>query len=69
MDGNGRGSSGWEPGDVDTFYDESNQLMTVVPVLEGTHTFSLSVYEANVTSASTQYANASITAQYFHQAS
>ena len=36
----------WDAGDDDSFYDESNSIVGVVPVSAGQHTFDLTVYES-----------------------
>ena len=42
----------WDAGDVDSFYDQTQEITAVIPVTAGPHTYSLNLAESSTTAFS-----------------
>ncbi|MFT4081441.1 MAG: hypothetical protein QM638_02545 [Nocardioides sp.] len=56
-----------DPGDVDTWYDQSQSITGVIPVTAGTHTYTLSMYEYGPTTSAEYagYSDAQVVVEWF----
>lgn len=61
--------SWWDVGDTEGWYDQTQQTFMVIPVTQGTHTYTLRLSEHGSGTSYANYTDAQVGAMYFHHGS